>query len=203
MCIENDEINSGIEQAESDPVFLNELMENINHDQHKMKDRELASKIILELSIIKPDLLYPKWSIFIDYLKGKNAFSKLVSLIVIANMVKYDSMNLIDQDLDKYLRLLHDESVMIVSHCALNCSKIVEARIDLEQIITTELLELDAPYYHHTHKELVKANAIETFITYYENSNLKAEILGFVNNQVNSSSGKTKKSARKFLTKYQ
>lgn len=126
----------------------------------------------------------------------------MVAHIVISNLIKIDSENLIDQDLDKYLRIFHDESVMVCMHSVKNCVKVINYRPDLEQIITTELLDLEGVHYQHKHKELIKGSAIEAFIEYYQKSNLQKEILGFVKKQANSSSGKTKKMAKKFIDLY-
>lgn len=195
------DIDEGIAQAKKDPAFLDELLELIGPYKQKMHDRELASQLVLKISEVIPELIYPKWSVFIDYLKAKNAFSRYVAHTVITNLIVFDNQNFIDQDLDKYLRIIHDESVMVCMHSIENFAKLIDYRPDLEQITTTELLEIDSDLFHHKHKELIKGSVIKTFKEYFDKSQFQQEMIGFAKNNINSSSGKTKKLAKEFLKK--
>jgi hypothetical protein len=202
MSIKESDIKTGVQKTINDSSYLNELLEKMGPEKISMHERELASKIVMELSESNPDSIYPKWSIFVDYLKAQNAYTRLVAHIILSNLTKTDSLNLIDQDLDKYLRIIHDESVMVCMHSIENFSKIINSRPDLEQIITAELLETNTNLFRHKHKELIKGSVIKTFMEYFTQSNFQKEIIGFVKNQKNSSSGKTKKLAKEFLKKY-
>lgn len=201
--ITEENVKKGVKQAGKDQVYLEELLELIGPEKQKMPERELASQIVMKISQVEPQLLYPKWSIFIDFLKEKNVFTRLVAHIVISSLIAIDTQNFIDQDLDKFLRIIHDESIIASAHGVENFPNAIKHRPDLEQIITTELLETNTRNFTHKHKELLKGSVIKAFMEYYDKSNLQKEIKGFVKAQTKSSSGKTKKLAKEFIKKFE
>ena len=84
-------------------------------------------------------------------------------------------------------------------YAARNAGKIVAAKPELEALITTKLLSIESTHHGPGRKDLVKAGAIESFITYFEQAADKDGILSFVRQQVDSESPKCRKQADVFL----
>ncbi len=193
------EYQEEIEKALNDNKYLEELLRNISPERKKHTDRDKSRTILITISEKYPERLYDKWYIFTEYLRSNNAFSKSPSLYIIANLIVIDSEGKFNKYIDEYLDLLNNKSVMIASHLALNCGKIVKMKPEFEPQITTKLLKIDSTSHSTEHKELIKSYIIEAFYSYFHQSPLKREIINFIREQINSDSNKTRKIAKKIL----
>lgn len=188
-----------INGIEVDDNLIMELIDGISPDRKKMKHRELCSKTLQYISEKYPEMLYDKWNIFVNLLESDNAFSKLPVVYILANLAKIDKEKKFEKAFNTYFGLLNDKSVAISSHVAANSVKIINAKPNLEGQITASLLDIDKTNHTPDHKALIKSYIIEAFSEYFENSTRKDEIIGFIMNQLDSISPKTRKVAKQFL----
>jgi hypothetical protein len=80
-------------------------------------------------------------------------------------------------------------------------STILSFKPHLEKQITEILLNIEQ-IHQGKQIELVKSAVIESFSKYFQNSSRKDEIIKFVSNQLDSTSPKTKKTAKAFISKW-
>ena len=145
------------------------------------------------------ELVYPHWDYLAGHLDSNNTYHKLSALDLIADLTKVDSGNRFEQIVDSYFGLLEDRSMIAAVYAARNAGKIVAAKPELEARITEKLLSIESTHHGPGRKDLVKAGAIESFITYFEQAADKDGILSFVRQQVDSESPKCRKQADAFL----
>lgn len=70
------------------------------------------------------------------------------------------------------------------------------------QQITKGLLAIEGTQHKQGRKDLIKADIIQAFDQIYEQVENKAEVFGFVEDQLNCSSPKTRKAAKAFIEKH-
>ena len=60
------------------------------------------------------DDVYPYWDTFRDKLKTNNSYQRSIGLMLIAENVKWDSGNQMEDTIDEYLELLKDEKPITI-----------------------------------------------------------------------------------------
>ncbi|MFX1407558.1 MAG: hypothetical protein ACFFBW_11430 [Promethearchaeota archaeon] len=186
-----------VNKAIEEPKVLSELVENL-----VIKDETIrynSHKVLSIVSEVNPKVLYPKWEFFVDLVKSKNNFHKVIGLQIIANLTKIDIKRKFEDIFDIYCDLLDAKSVMTAAKLAGNLGKIANAKPNLRSKITNKLLEIEKTSHEPGRKELIKASVIESFREYFEVSDNRDLIINFVKKQLNSSSPKTRNTAEKFL----
>jgi hypothetical protein len=162
-------------------------------------ERYGSFQTLLRLSEEDPAALYPHWDFLAGMLDAKNAYWKLSSVRLLANLTRVDSQNKFEKLFDKYYDLLND-SVIIAGHITAESGKIALAKPNLQAAITDRLLNIDKTT--QKHKDLIKAGAIESLDQYFAEAEDKEKIVEFVRQQLDGESPKTRKIAREFLKKW-
>ena len=103
---------------------------------------------------------------------------------------------------EAYFDLLNDDSVMVASHAAGQSGKIANAERNLDSDIVDRLIGIDQTHFDQGRKDLIKSYAVAAFDEFFAESDRKAEILAFVQRQLDCTSPKTRKVARAFLKKW-
>ena len=203
MELKRQEFINEIEQAKSDAVFLASLVELVNPKRKKMAAREMASQVLMILAEDEPQLIQPYTDEFYTYFSGKNSFSKLVSLYCIVGLVLADLEIQFKSRIEKYLSMLSDDSVMIASHCALNCGKIAAAKPVYEPAITEAFLAITQSNHKESRMDLVIAYVINAFSKFADQSERLDEINAFVWGQMENASPKAREVSKNYVEKFQ
>lgn len=158
-------------------------------------------KVLYIISEKKPEMLYPHWDFFIDHLRSDNNYHKMSAVLIIANLTTIDTESRFERIFDEYYSNLKSKKTIVPIYVVKSSGKIIHNKPNLEGKITDFLLNIEKT---HPGKqiELVKSDVIESFSEFFEKSNKKDEIIRFVKKQANSNSPKTKKEAKKFLSKW-
>jgi hypothetical protein len=162
-------------------------------------ERYSSFEVLLRLSEQQPELLYPRWDFLANMLDSDNAYWKLIAVRLLANLTRVDAEDRFEKIFDKYYNLLGD-SVIVAGHITANSGKIARSKPELQAKITDRLLNIDKT--SQKHKDLIKAGAIESFGEYFAESGDKEKIIGFVKQQLDCESPKTRKKAKEFLKKW-
>jgi hypothetical protein len=158
-------------------------------------------KVLLQISENQPLVLYPEWNYFVELMGSSNSYHRSIALQIIANLTRVDDENRFDGIFDQYFDLLDDEKVVTARYLAQSAGRIVRAKPHLQARITERLLGIDGTHHAQVRKDLIKADIIQSFEEFFEDSRDKEEILTFVENQLGCSSPKTRKAAKAFLNK--
>jgi len=193
----NVDIESVADHALKDEEVLTELLSNLKIKKETIRFNSFNA--LLLISEKHPEVLYPKWDLFVNMIDSDNAYWKFIAVHLIANLTKTDSENKFEKIFDKYYNLLND-SVIVAGHITANSGKIAKAKPKFQLQITSKLLNIDKT--NQKHKDLIKAGAIESFSEYFEEAENKDKIIEFVKAQLNCESPKTRKIAKQFLKKW-
>ncbi len=189
-----------VNESISNPEILKELVNNLLKKEDTI--RYNSHKVLLLVSEANPEILYPEWVFFVNLLKSKNNFHKVIGIQILANLSKVDTLNKFENIYDDYCDLLDAKSVMTTAHLAANIGKIAKNKPNLREKLTQVLLDIDKTHHEIGRKDLIKASVIDSFTEYFNEIKNKEEIIRFVDAQLKSKSPKTKKKAEEFLKKF-
>jgi hypothetical protein len=194
------DVESVAKQALKDENLLAALLEGI---LSKNDTRRYNSfKVLLLISEEHPEVLGPQWGFFVDLLRSDNTYHKSSAINIIANLASADRAGRFERIFDRYFELLDDRSVVTARYVARNAGKLARSKPHLQERITERLLDIDKTHHHQERKDLIKADVIESFEEFFEESPDKERILAFVEEQLECTSPKTRKEAKRFLKRW-
>jgi hypothetical protein len=189
-----------VAESINNPKILKELVNNLLVKEDTI--RYNSHKVLLLVSESNPELLYSDWDFFVDLLKSKNNFQKVIGIQILANLTKSDTKNKFNDIFELYCELIDSKSVMTAAHIALNLGKIAKFKPKFREKLVEVLLNIDKTHHESGRKDLIKASVIEAFMEFYTEIKQKEKILNFVKDQLNSSSPKTRKLAETFVKRF-
>ncbi|MFB0534155.1 MAG: hypothetical protein ACETWR_04130 [Anaerolineae bacterium] len=157
-------------------------------------------KVLVQISESQPLVLYPEWDYFIALLDSSNAYHRSIAVQILANLTPADAQYRFEAIFDRYFDLLDDEKIIVTRSLVQSAGTIARAKPSLQARIVERLLGIDET--HHKHKDLIKGDAIQSFQVFFEDYPDKERILGFVEQQLQCSSPKTRKTAKAFLDEH-
>ena len=192
------DLNGLATKALSNEELFQELMQGILSKDNTT--RQNSFEILKIISKENPEFLYPKWDYFTKMLKSRNNYHKYIAAHMIADLTAVDNENKFEKIFNDYYGLLGGEKTMISSHIAINSSKIILNKPELQDKIIDLLLNIDN-IHKGKQKELIKAYVIETLRKVYPEINDKEKVMEFIKLQMKSSSPKTRDLAACFIEK--
>jgi len=87
--------------------------------------------------------VYPFWDTFSEKLKSENSYQRSIGLMLIAENVRWDVHNRMEDTIDAYLALLKDEKPITVRQCIQSLGKVSLFKPDLNRKITDCLISFD------------------------------------------------------------
>ena len=139
-------------------ISIKDKNSQISHliDILSTKDRCNAFNSLQEKS--KTDAsVYPYWDVFTELLKSENAFERSIGIHLIAVNTKWDTQNKFDVDL--YLKMCDDISLVVSRACIQNLEKILKNKNYDMQIckrIKEKFNSLDVDLRPITHRNVLK-----------------------------------------------
>ena len=182
--------------ALNDGELFKELMNGILSKDNTT--RQNSFKVLQIISEENPEFLYPYWDQFSEMLKSKNNYHKYIAIYLLADLTAVDSQNKFEEIFDDYFMILGEDKTMTASHVALNSSKIVLNKPELQDKIIDILLNIDS-IHQGKQKDLIKAYVIEALRKMYPDLKDKEKVMKFIEEQLDSSSPKTRDLAACFI----
>lgn len=87
--------------------------------------------------------VYPFWDTFRNKLKSDNSYQRSIGLMLVAENVRWDSQNRMEDTIDEYLTLLKDEKPITIRQCIQSLGKVALFRPDLNKKIADCLISFD------------------------------------------------------------
>lgn len=196
----NMDVRALAQKAVKNEAVLSVLLENLKTKNEAV--RYNCSKVLNLMSEENPEMLYPKWDVFVELLVSDHTYWKLSVIPLLANLTRIDEEGKFDRIFDEYFSLLDDKSMIPAVWIAANSGRIAKARPELQTRITKKLLTIDQKHHHPERRDLIKGSAIESFDEYFEEAKDQKEILEFAKNQLSCKSPKTVKIAKDFVKKW-
>lgn len=184
--------------APSDKKLFKELLGGIVSKDNTI--RQNSFKTLQIISKENPGFLYPRWDHFAEMLKSNNNYHKYIAVYILADLTAVDGENKFEKIFDDYYEILAGDKAMTASHVALNSGKIMLNKPELQDKIIDILLNVEN-IHQGKQKELIKAYVIEALRKVYPKIKDKKRVMGFIKEQRNSSSPKTRDLAACFIEK--
>jgi hypothetical protein len=178
--------------------LLEKLMEGILSKNNIIRGNSFKTLEIV--SEENPEFLYVKWDYFVEMLKSKNNYHKYIAIYILANLTAVDPENKFETIFNDYYGILGGSKAMTASHVALNSSKIALNKPKLQERVIEMLLNIDK-IHQGKQTEMIKAHSIESLQKIYPEIENKEKVKKFVEEQLESSSPKTRKAAAVFMDK--
>lgn len=181
------------------PDNINQLLDGLLSKNETY--RYNCFKVLNIVSKKKPGLLYPHWDFFVDHLRSDNDYHKMSAVLIIGNLTAVDKEGRFENIFDEYYGNLKSKKTIVPIYVVKSSGRIVNNKPNLGGKITEILLGIEK-IHQGKQIELVKSAVIESFSEYFDNAEKKDEIIGFVKNQLDSESPKTRKTAKVFLDRW-
>lgn len=132
-----------------DKSDLQEASKMVNKDDISQLIERLALKddniryqafLLLQNRSLFFDDVYPYWDIFQRKLKSDNSFQRSIGLMLLAENVKWDVENKMEDTIDEYLELLNDEKPITIRQCIQSLGKIAPYKPGLNDKIAGRLI---------------------------------------------------------------
>jgi len=195
---EHPSLEEALQLAISDEGVLKEILTGVVSKDEAF--RYNCFKVLRQISEDYPMILYPEWDYFIALLGSSNAYHRSIAVQILANLTSVDAQRRFEAIFDRYFDLLDDEKIIVTRALVLSGGTIARAKPSLQARIVERLLGIEET--HHKHKDLIKADAIQSFEEFFEDYPDRGRILGFVEQQLECSSPKARKAAKAFLNKH-
>ncbi len=164
-----------------------------------------CAAVLVNLTAIHPNELYPYMDTFIVFLDNQHRIIVWNAMAAIANLCSVDADKKFDAAFDKYYGFLNNEYLVTVANVVGNSAKIVKAKPYLTSKITAALLKVEAisitPHLTEECKRVVAEKTVDAFSQFYNlmDAEDKAKVLEFVKRQSGSSRLSLRQKAQLFL----
>lgn len=87
--------------------------------------------------------VYSFWETFWNKLKSDNSYQRSIGLMLIAENVRWDEQNRMEDTMDEYLELLNDEKPITIRQCIQSLGKVAQFKPNLNEKIVECLTSFD------------------------------------------------------------
>ena len=89
------------------------------------------------------DDVYPHWAALRNKLKSDNSYQRSIGLMLVAENVKWDTENKIEDTIDECLQLLNDEKPITVRQCIQSLGEVASSKPELNDKIASGLISVN------------------------------------------------------------
>jgi hypothetical protein len=201
--LENRKINAEdlAEEVMNNPKLLKQILKGVSSPIANIKFT--STKVLRIISKKAPKILYAKMDFFVKLLASENNIIKWNAMDIIANLVAVDTRNKFNKIFKKFYGLLNEGSLVTAAHVVDNSAKIVKAKSEFQNKITSALLKIEKiPLPTEECRNILRGKTIQAFSQYFAQIKNKSRIISFVKRQLNNRRNATKKRAKEFLKKF-
>jgi len=175
-------------------------------DSNKATIRYGCGKILMDLSVENPNVLYPYMDDFIKFLDSKYRIITWQVMAIIANLTNVDKKKKFDEIFEKYYSFISNDYLVTVANVVGHSGKIALAKPYLIPKITEKLLSVEkikiTPHLTKECKLVIAEKAIESFDMFFDQVDQKQRIISFVKKYSNSTRKSLKTKVQEFLKKW-
>jgi hypothetical protein len=188
-----------VSKSVNDPAYILTLLDGLSaKDSSKLR----RAKALNLLSARSPNLLYSHFDFFGILLDSSHGILKWNAIFILSNLTAIDSKHKFDAFFDRYYQHLWDGDLITVANIIGASGKIADARPDLRDRITSELLKVDViPLPTKECREIARGKALLAFSEYSANLVKNKSVNEFIQRSLQSSRPATRKKAERLLKK--
>jgi hypothetical protein len=162
-----------------------------------------CNNTLLIISEKTPELVYPHFHIFKDYLSSEKKIIKWTAILIIANLTRCDNKNKFDEIFNSYFSEITGPVMITAANIIKGAAVIATAKPYLTEKIIQELFKIrEARYQTDECLNIVIGHTISSFDKFFKQIDNKREVLDFVKKFINNSRTPTKNKADKFINKW-
>lgn len=125
--------------------------------------------------------VYPYWDTFKNKLKSENSYQRSIGLMLIADNLRWDTDNRIEDTIEEYLQLLNDEKPITIRQCIQSLGKMVSSAPGLSDKIASRLISLDLMSVKETMRKSILLDILNVLLVIRKERKTD-EIEGFILN---------------------
>jgi len=167
-----------------------------------LKDDDIRYKafLLLQSRSVSFNDVYPFWNVFREKLKSDNSYQRSLGLMLIAENVRWDEENRIEDTIDEYLALLRDEKPVTIRQCIQSLGKIISEKPQLNDKIALALISFDITAVKETMRKSILTDILNALLIIRQ-THKTDEIERFILNALSSAvfDNKTKKQIEKSM----
>ena len=180
------------------PEVLEYLVSGLNETDARIKYG--CNNTLLILSEKKPEIIYPYFDVFKDYLKSENKFIKWSAVLIIANLTRCDNKKKFDEIFNFYFSEIKGPVMIIAANIIKGAAVIAKAKPYLTEKIVKELFKIkNAKYQTEECLNIVIGHTISSFDKFFTQIKNQKEVLDFVKNNINNRRKPTRNKVEKFI----
>jgi len=183
------------------PELLKYLISGINETDPRIKYG--CNNTLLILSKSKPEIIYPHFDVFKNYLKSENKFIKWSAILIIANLTMCDDKKMFDEIFNSYFSEIKGPVMITAANIIKGAAVIARAKPYLTEKITKELFKVkNAKYQTGECLNIVIGHTISSFDKFFGQIKDQDEVLYFVRISIYNRRKPTRNKAEKFINKW-
>ena len=190
----------------SNPEIIAVLLEIIRQDKGSTKF--YCDKVIRQFSETHPSLVYPYFQSIAGLIDSNNNYIKWGALQTIAKLIAVDTERQFDSIYEQYFDQIQSPSMITAATVVGNSWKVIMARPDKEDDITSRLMRVTENTYYGKGepspecRDILIGHVITCFGNYFAVSGNKSKILAFAEEQQANHRRSTAAKAAAFVKKY-
>jgi hypothetical protein len=189
-----------VEQVLKNPKLLQEVMDGVVSDGVPLKFH--AQKVLYEISVIEPGLIYGHWDFFAGLLDNANTFIKANAVNVISRLTAVDSENKFEALFPKFYALMEGGSMITAGNVAGVSGFIAKHKPKLQPEIVSKLVSIDSTRHNLECQNIIKGKAIISLNDFYPEIQDKQPVLSFVETELKNTRKGTRRKAEQFLKRW-
>ncbi|QNU68474.1 hypothetical protein EHE19_008780 [Ruminiclostridium herbifermentans] len=138
LSLEKDELPELAKTIDKNDISL--LIELLNEKNDKIR---YAAFLLLQNRSIYCNDVYLYWDTFNEKLKNENSYQRSLGAMLLAENVRWDSQNKINNSISSYLMLLNDEKPITIRQCIQSLNKIIPFKKHLHILIAAKLMSIE------------------------------------------------------------
>jgi hypothetical protein len=132
-----------------------------------LKDDDIRYKafLLLQNRSLLFDDVYPFWDVFREKLSSDNSYQRSIGLMLIAENVRWDAENRMEDIIDEYLALLKDEKPITIRQCIQSLEKMASLKPGLNNRIASALTSFDIMAVKETMRKSILLDILNVLLT--------------------------------------
>lgn len=110
------------------------------------------------------DDVYPYWDTLKSKLRSDNSYQRSIGLMLLAENVKWDSGNRMEDTIDEFLMLLNDEKPITIRQCIQSLGKIASSKPGLNDKIASRLISFNLMSVKETMRKSILLDILNVLI---------------------------------------
>ena len=187
-------------QEASKALYTEDIQQLVEWLNLKDDNVRYQTFLLLQNRSLFCDDVYPYWDTLRSKLLSDNSYQRSIGLMLLAENVKWDAGNRMEDTIDEFLMLLNDEKPITIRQCIQSLGEIASAKPGLNDKIASRLISFNLISVKETMRKSILLDILNVLLIIRQELK-KDEIEGFILNALSGEilDKKSKKQIKAFL----